>query len=132
VADSLLDEIIQDTLESVMFTQSGVVLDFGDAWFTAHVWPTISIAETVWAFGDRGYRDALCAFISHPVTAVDSSPETGLVLAFGLGSITTNPEPTDPVGPEIAQLAIYNPMHQISRLAVWRPSEAPYTGSAWS
>jgi hypothetical protein len=32
----------------------------------------------------------------------------------------------------IAQLAVYDPMHQASQLAVWRPGEAPFTGPAWS
>jgi hypothetical protein len=73
VADSLLTEIIEDVLEAVTFTGFGVKLDFGGAWFTVHGWPSVSIGAETWALGDRGYRDALCAFISHPVTAVEDS-----------------------------------------------------------
>jgi hypothetical protein len=66
------------------------------------------------------------------VVAVDESIVNGLVLSFGLGSIVTNPEPTELEGPEVAQLAIYDPMHQERRLAVRRPGEAPFTGPIWA
>jgi len=86
-----------------------VILDFGDAWFTAHVWPTVSIGDLVLSLADRGYRDALCAFITHEVLGADESTANGLTLSFGLGSIRTNPEPTELAGPEVAQLAMYDP-----------------------
>jgi hypothetical protein len=132
VTDSLLAELVHDPLRAVTFNQEGVILDFGDAWFTVHVWPTVRVGDATYGLGDRGYRDALCALIGHEVTAVAESPQEGLTLGFGLGSITTNPEPTDLSGPEVAQLAIYDPMNQIRQLAVWRAGEAPFAGSAWS
>jgi hypothetical protein len=132
VAGSLLGELVDDALKAVTFSSSGVILDFGDAWFTAHVWPTVSIGDSTFRLGDRGYRDSLCAFISHQVIAADESIENGLVLSFGLGSIVTNPEPTDLEGPEVAQLAIYDPMYQERYLTVWRPGETPFTGPSWT
>jgi len=132
VTDSLLGEIVQDALQAVTFNRSGLVLDFGDAWFTAHAWPTVRVGGSTYALGDRGYRDALCALITHEVTAVDEVPGKGLILTFGLGSITTNPEPADLSGPEVAQLAIYDAMNQVRHLAVWRAGEAPFVGPAWS
>jgi hypothetical protein len=132
VTDSLIGELVHDTLQAVIFNQSGVVLDFGDAWFTAHVWPTVRVGGSTYRLADPGYRDALCALITHEVTAVDESPGEGLTLTFGLGSITTNPEPTDLSGPEVAQLAIYDPMYQVRHLAVWQAARAPFAGPAWS
>lgn len=132
VTDSLLAELVHDSLQAVTFNQSGVVLDFGDAWFTAHVWPTVQVGAEVYGLGDRGYRDALCALIGHEVTAVDESQQEGLTLAFGLGLITTKPEPTDLSGPEVAQLAVYDPMNQVRHLAIWRAGEGPFAGPAWS
>jgi hypothetical protein len=124
-------EIIDDTLEAVTFTGSGVNLDFGDAWFTIHGWPHVSIGAETWAFGDRGYRDGLCALISQPVTAVVDSRGSGIVLTFPLGAITTNPEPGEVDGPEVAQPAIYDSMRQRSHLAVWRVGEGTFSGPSW-
>lgn len=132
MTDPLLRELVHDTLHAVTFNQFGVVLDFGDAWFTAHVWPTVRIGGSTYGLGDRGYRDALCALITHEVTGVDESPGEGLTLTFGLGSVTTNPEPTELSGPEVAQLAIYDPMYQRSHLAVWQAGQPPFAGPAWS
>jgi hypothetical protein len=36
--------------------------DFSAARFSAYVWPTVIIGDATLRFGDRGYRDALCAF----------------------------------------------------------------------
>lgn len=124
-------EIIGDALEAVTFTGSGIKLDFGDAWFTAHCWPRVAIGSQSWSLADRGYRDGLCALISHPVTSVDDSPSHGIVLAFALGAITTNPQPGEVDGPEVAQLAIYDPMYQRSHLAVWRAGEGTFSGTSW-
>lgn len=130
--DSLLGELVDDVLKTVTFGSSGLILDFGDAWFTAHVWPTVEIGDSTFHLGDRGYRDALCAFITQEVVAVDESIVNGLVLSFGLGSVVTNPEPTELEGPEVAQLAIHDPMYQERWLAVWRAGEAPFTGPSWA
>jgi hypothetical protein len=125
-------EIVHDTLVAVTFNGSGVVLDFGDAWFKAHTWPSVRMGNRTLQLGESGYRDALCAFIDHEVSSVDESPNDGLVIAFGLGSIVINPEPSELSGPEIAQLAIHDPMAQLSHVAVWRPGEEPFIGSAWA
>lgn len=132
VADSLLAEIVGNALQAVTFSGGGVKLDFGDAWFTAHCWPSASIGSNKWALGDRGYRDALCAFISHEVTGFEASRQAGVVLAFGLGRVVTNPHPGEVHGPEIAQLSVYDPMYQRSHLEVWRVGEGPFSGTAWS
>jgi hypothetical protein len=131
MADSLLTEIIGDPLEAVTFTLFGVKLDFGDAWFTVHGWLSAVIGAETWSFGDRGYRDALCAFISQPVTAVDDSRDLGIVLNFALGRVITRPQPDDVDGPEVAQLAIYDPMYEQSHLAVWRAGEGTFSGPGW-
>lgn len=87
---------------------------------------------STWAFGDPGYRDSLCAFISHEVMVTDESAAVGLLFRFGLGTIVTNPEPTDLTGQEIAMLNVYNPMQQTTELAVWRPGEAYFADRDWS
>lgn len=49
-----------------------------------------------------------------------------------LGAIIINPEPANLTGPEIAQLHIYDPMNQATRLMVWRPGEDTFAGRPWS
>jgi len=83
-------------------------------------------------FEDRGYRDALCAFITHEVLSTDESSDVGLVIRFGLGEIVTNPLPTDLGGPEIAQLQVHQGAFRDEGCAVWRPGEGIFSGRAWS
>jgi hypothetical protein len=132
VKDSLLGALVKDQLGSVVFVADYLQLDFGHARFTAYTWPTVTIGDASLQFGDPGYRDALCAFITHEVTSTEESPERGLVIRFGLGEIVTNPEPADLGGPEIAQLDVYDPMEQVIRLMVWRPGEDVFVGSNWT
>jgi len=131
VNDSLLDALVEEQLGSVVFVMDYLQLDFGDARFTAYVWPSVTIGDATRRLGDPGYRDALCAFIGHEVSAAGESPEQGLVIRFDLGKIVTNPEPGDLSGPEIAQLHVYDPMYQTKSLAVWRPGEGTFAGREW-
>ena len=130
--ESLLAELVEETLSSVVFVMDYVQLDFNGSRFTAFVWPVATIGNESLNFGDRGYRDAICAFITHEVISTEETAEVGLVINFGLGSIVTNPEPHELTGPEIAMLNIYDPMHQTTRLDVWRPGEDVFAGRDWS
>jgi hypothetical protein len=132
VDDSVLERLVEEPLQSVVFVMDYLQLDFGDARFTAYVWPTVTISEATLRFGDPGYRDALCAFITHTVIAADESPDVGLVIRFDLGAIVTNPEPTDFSGPEIAQLHVFDPMELTTSLMVWRPGEDAFAGREWT
>ncbi|MFI7650288.1 hypothetical protein ACIBTZ_30035 [Micromonospora sp. NPDC049460] len=125
-----LDVLVEEQLESVVFVRDYLQLDFGDARFTAYVWPAVTVGNTVLEFGEPGYRDALCAFISQEVTAVSESPECGLVIRFASGEIVTNPKPSDLDGPEIAQFEVYDPVCPL--LGVWRPGEDIFAGLDWS
>ncbi len=107
MGDSLMELLVEEELGSVVFVMDYLQLDFSNARFTAYVWPAVATGEVLVRFGDRGYRDMLCAFIAHEVTSVEESAEAGLVIRFGLGEIVTNPAPTDVAGPEIAQLQVH-------------------------
>ncbi len=99
MSGSLLEALVEEELGSVIFVMDYVQLDFGAARFSAYVWPTVTIGDASLHFGDRGYRDALCAFITHEVVSTDESPEVGLVIRFGLGEIVTNPPTNRPGRP---------------------------------
>lgn len=130
--ESLLKALVDEQLGSVVFVMDYLQLDFSAARFSAYVWPTVTIGGAILHFGDPGYRDALCAFIAHEVVAVEESPETGLVIRFGLGQIVTNPEPTDLVGAEIAQLQVHEGPFTDASLTVWRPGEGVFADRDWS
>lgn len=131
MSDSLLGELVEEQLGSVVFVMDYLQLDFGDARFTASVWPTVTIGDATLRFGDTGYRDALCAFLTHEVTSTEESAEAGLVIRFGLGEIVTNPEPGDLSGPEIARLQLHEAPFRDGAWEVWRPGEGVFAGRDW-
>ncbi len=132
MSDSLLAALDEEELGSVVFVMDYVQLDFSAARFTAYVWPTVTIGDdATLRFGDRGYRDALCAFITHEVLSTEESPEGGLVIRFGMGEIVTNPEPTDLGGPEIAMLQVHADSFRNEAWEVWRPGEDVFAGRDW-
>lgn len=131
VSGSLLEALVEEELGSVVFVMDYVQLDFSAARFTAYVWPAVTIGDVTLQFGDRGYRDALCSFITHEVLSVDESSELGLVIRFGLGDIVTNPAPTDLTGPEVAMLNVHEDSFRSAAWAIWRPGEHVFAGRDW-
>lgn len=119
----MLDELRGDRLSSVEFVADYVQLHFDGSSLTCFVWPSVEVGPgDVRTFGDAGYRDALCAFITHEVTGVEESEVAGLTLRFGPGSLVVNPALEELVGPEIAMVQVPGD----SRWAVWRPGEPPF------
>lgn len=84
------------------------------------------------AFGDPGYRDALCALVSHEVLEIEESVAAGLVIRFGLGEVITNPGPYELRGPEIAMLNVLEGPFRDAGWMVWRPGEDIFAGRDWS
>lgn len=127
-----MEALVEEQLDAVVFVADHLQLDFGNARFSAYVWPTVTIGHLRRGFGDPGYRDALCALISHEVVAIEESAEAGLVIRFGLGEVVTNPEPTELDGPEIAMLKVHEGPFRDADWMVWRPGEDIFAGRDWS
>lgn len=105
-----------------------IQLDFNGLRLTLYVWPKILITgKHPLSEVDPGYRDALCEFIAHDVTAASESSTDGLVLIFDIGSIQVNPSAADLVGPEIA-MGQAGPPGQA--WMVWQPGVAPFESLA--
>jgi hypothetical protein len=132
MTDSILEALVEEELGSVVFVMDYLQLDFVNARFSAYVWPTVSIGDVSRGFGDPGYRDALCALITHGVIETEESSEAGLVVRFQLGEVVINPEPTDLSGPEIAMLQIHADAFRDASWAVWRPGEDVFASRDWS
>ena len=95
---------------------------------TLCVWPRLETFGETRAYGDPGYRDALCGLIGRTVTAADESEAGGLVLHFDSDRLVINPEPFELAGPEIALLAMND---DGGTWAVWRPGEGPFARREW-
>lgn len=132
MSESLLRELVEEQLGSVVFVMDYLQLDFGDARFTAYVWPTVIMGDSALRFGDAGYRDALCAFITHEVTSTEESAEAGLAIRFDVGEIITNPEPADLRGPEFAQLQLHEGPFRDAAWTIWRPGEGTFARRDWT
>lgn len=132
VVESLLRELVEEELGSVVFVMDYLQLDFSAARFTAYVWPTVTIGDVVRQFGDPGYRDALCSLITHVVLETEESAQAGLVIRFGLGEVIVNPEPADLSGPEIAMLQVHANSFRDASCAVWRPGEHIFADRDWT
>ncbi|GIH89928.1 hypothetical protein ACFFMN_11990 [Planobispora siamensis] len=121
--DSLLSALIGQELGSVVFVRDYLQLDFDGPRLTLFVWPQVSVDSTVHSMGDPGYRDTLCALIGHTVLTTAESPDAGLVVGFGRGSVTLKPEPSHLEGLEIAMLGGFTDRED---WMVWRPDEYPF------
>lgn len=127
-----LEALVEEELGSVVFVMDYLQLDFGNARLSAYVWPMVSIGHVIRGFGDAGYRDALCALITHEVIETEESQEAGLVIRFALGEVTINPEPTELSGAEIATLQVHADAFRDASWTVWRPGEDVFARRDWS
>jgi hypothetical protein len=123
-----MEALVEEQLGAVVFVMDYLQLDFGSARFSAYVWPTVTLGHISRQFGDPGYRDALCALVTHEVVAIEESPEAGLVIRFALGEVVIDPEPRDLDGPEIAMLNVHEGPFRDAALMVWRPGEVIFAG----
>jgi hypothetical protein len=133
VDEPIMGHLVESTLDAVVFVADYLQLNFDDARLTTFAWPTVAIDRRVLGFGEVGYRDALCTFISHDVVAAHESAAEGLVVDFLLGSVTINPRTAGEVpGPEIAILEIHNGPYREQAWDVWRPGEGVFADRDWT
>ena len=132
MTDSLLKALVEEKLGSVVFVMDYLQIDFGNARLSAYVWPTVTIGDVSRAFGDHGYRDALCALIGQEVSDTEESSEAGLVIRFALGEVVINPEPTDLSAAEIAMLTVNEGAFRDASWMVWRPGDDVFAGRDWA
>ncbi len=82
-----------EELASVLFLQEYVQFDFNGQVLTLFHWPEVFIPEGLqmadgsYAFGDPGYRDALCLQIGEPVDTTSFEEGVALEIKFENGTI---------------------------------------------
>jgi hypothetical protein len=85
-----------EELTSVTFLQSSVQFDFGGPTLTLFLWPDVfipagaQIGEGSYAYGEPGYRDAMCLQIGEPVETTTFEEGVGLEIQFENGTIFRN------------------------------------------
>jgi hypothetical protein len=88
-----IDELEEQELNSVTFFQDSLQLDFNGPVLTLFQWPEVfltasaSLAEGSYAFGEPGYRDALCSQIGQTVSAATFEAGVAIEVEFEAGTI---------------------------------------------
>ena len=120
---SLLATLAGETLAAVVFVTDYVQLDFSGPRLSLYVWPVVARDGRRYAYGDAGYRDALCGLLLRPVTGAADSAAEGLVLRFGADAVVVRPRARELTGAEIAMLQTND---AAGRWEVWRPGEGSF------
>jgi hypothetical protein len=107
-----LSAIDGEELSSVTFFQESVTLDFGGPSLTLFLWPDVfvpegaQIGEGSYAYGEPGYRDAMCLQIGEPVETTSFEEGVALEIQFENGTIFRNSlREEDYVGAEAGQFS---------------------------
>ena len=83
-----LSTLSGEQLNAVEFVQDYLQLRFGDPLLTLYVWPDVADADGISvAFGQPGYRDALCSVIGESVTTASYDEGRALTVEFENGTV---------------------------------------------
>ena len=82
------DTLPGEHLTSVEFIEDFLQLHFGEALLILFVWPDVADADAISvAFGQPGYRDALCSTIGENVTEASLDEGRSLTIEFENGTV---------------------------------------------
>ena len=102
---SPLQILVGAKLSSVTFVMDYVQLGFDGPRLTAYVGPRVTIKGKAFAWGEPGFRDALCDRIGTIVRQAELVENDAIRIVFGDGEvISISLKPEDAVGPEAAEL----------------------------
>ncbi len=102
-----LSELEGLALASVEFVQDYVQFHFDGPTLTAYTPPTITLqSSTPLAWGDAGYRDALCEQIGSVVLRGEVQPQKMCLSFLGGGVLEISLKDDDYRGPEAFQLSL--------------------------
>ena len=77
-----------EELTAVEFVERFVQIRFGEALLRLYVWPDVADADGISiAFGEPGYRDALCTLIGETATTAALDPGRSLTIEFENGTL---------------------------------------------
>lgn len=77
-----------EELSAVEFIERFVQLRFSESLLRLYVWPDVADADGISiAFGEPGYRDALCSLIGETATTAALDPGRSLTVEFENGTL---------------------------------------------
>ena len=83
-----VDSLAGEHLTAVEFVEDFLQLRFGEALLILYVWPDVADADAISvAFGQPGYRDALCSTIGESVTEANLDDGRSLTVEFENGTV---------------------------------------------
>lgn len=83
-----LETLPGEHLTAVEFVEDFLQLRFGEALLILFVWPDVADADAISvAFGQPGYRDALCSTIGENVTEAELNEGRSLTIEFENGTV---------------------------------------------
>ncbi|HXB62893.1 MAG TPA: hypothetical protein VNU94_08610 [Acidobacteriaceae bacterium] len=80
-------DIIGEELSAVEFVQDFLVLQFEGPSVTFYVWPYVLMEDASIAYGEPGYRDALCAQIGDSVVQAQLEEGLSITMEFENGIV---------------------------------------------
>lgn len=99
-----LDRIVGNKLSSVEFVMDYHQLRFDGPCITAYIHPEVTVADTIYRWGEPGYRDALCERIASVVQKASIVEDKELCVDFDDGSsISISLRSEDYEGPEAVE-----------------------------
>jgi hypothetical protein len=87
-----VENYVGDDIVGVWFVMDYFQLQFQQGVTNFYAWPQVRTGESRLDFGDPGYRDGLCGFITHTVTFADIFLDDGLVIGFDIGELVVTPD----------------------------------------
>jgi hypothetical protein len=98
-----LESIVGRELSAVVFVRDYIQLQFDGAGLSALNLPMIKVGQQTLAFGEPGYRDALCERIGRAVRSASVEENERILMEFEDGStLSISLRPDDYSGPEAA------------------------------
>lgn len=83
-----ISALIDQQLSSVEFVQDYLQLHFDGPLLTLYAWPQVADSEGIAvAFGEPGYRDALCSVIAEDVVKAELNDGDALTVEFENGTV---------------------------------------------
>lgn len=80
--DNFFNILIGEKLSSVTFVMDYMQVDFDGNRFTFYIYPTVTIENVNYNFGDAFYRDKLCSLITKTVQEVIVIQNENLTIKF--------------------------------------------------
>ncbi len=83
-----VESLVQEELTAVEFVEQHLQLRFGGSLLCLYAWPQLADADGISiAYGEPGYRDALCSVLGESVSSAQLDEGSALTVEFENGTV---------------------------------------------